>query len=266
MAEQPARAWALLRDISAYSALLYVFGFLAVRARLVALGVWTALPVLDANYLTEGGLFLVATTHYLLIRVGKWLLLAGALFWIPWRAARRFRQRLSEPMIGALRLAQPWLQLASLLGLFWLLTPLLEELLNVHDLLFTSKAPAPTLPYEALLFATGLLAGCWYWLRARPVLPRAFAYVAAALTLAAVFVYLPIGYALNLRCGSFPEAEVALKDEAQPRHAALVLLAGGRLVLYERTASGGSLQTLAEEQVKSIRTLGYLNPIKQGAP
>jgi len=63
-----------LKTLGGYVGILYVFGFLVVRARLAALGAWTGQPMLDAQYLVEGAVFVVLTLWVLLKPIGLWVL------------------------------------------------------------------------------------------------------------------------------------------------------------------------------------------------
>jgi hypothetical protein len=78
-AEAPAatRVALLARDVAGWAGVLYVFGFLSVRARLNALGVSTETELVNARYLREGAAFLVAVLEKVALGPGLVVVVAA---------------------------------------------------------------------------------------------------------------------------------------------------------------------------------------------
>src|SRR5581483_11308699 len=129
-----------LKDISSYAAtgafLLYLFGYLALRFHLTALGVVTELGVFDERYFFAGAQFLVFLAA--MIPALAMALPIVALIWVLWRRWPRAQ----KPAIGLLHrpalLCWTTIVLAVAAIRLWM-----GACLAVHDLPLSTERPSP---------------------------------------------------------------------------------------------------------------------------
>jgi hypothetical protein len=137
-----------LKGFSEYTAfgtfLVYVFGYLALRFHITALGIVTELGVLDERYLFAGAHVLVFLTALLPV-IAVVLLPAGALAWFVWRRM----PRLQKPVLAAMYSARLLLWSSVILGII-LIQWVMSASLAVHDLSLAEGRPEPPWLFDLL--------------------------------------------------------------------------------------------------------------------
>jgi len=123
---------AALKDFSTYTAmgtfLVYLFGYLALRFHITALGIVTELGAFDERYLFAGAHFLVFLAALVPV-VAMALLPAGALAWLVWRHMPRIRKAVETVMLNA-----PLLLWTSVILAVVLIQWRMNACLALHDL------------------------------------------------------------------------------------------------------------------------------------
>jgi hypothetical protein len=155
---------AVLKDFSTYTGIatfaVYLFGYLALRFHLTALGIVTELGPLDERYFFAGLHFLVFLAAGLPVLAILGLPLA-ALAWLVWRRIPRAQKLVAAVVQSAPLLLWTSAVLAVLAIRFWM-----SACLPLHDLPLAAKRPEPGWLFELLrshnpidlsLFFLGLL-------------------------------------------------------------------------------------------------------------
>jgi hypothetical protein len=256
-------ALTVIKQLGSYAAVLYAFGFLAVHARLNALGVWSRLPLLDEQYLTEGAIFLVATLRYVLFPFGLTLLILAALIliclrWVPAEKREKLRARVtaaSGPLqvvallviaffsvhFGAAELATSGLLLQH--GSAMDVTSMATENSGSRTLAFGSMA---VLTFSAIALAR------WMFLSAATAL--LFRAGAAAVALLST-VLLPFNFAVLLRTAEFPLATLSITAPAAEVQGALLFRGSDQVVFYDMA---GEIVSIPADRVREVRISRYV--------
>lgn len=249
----------LAKQIGSFTAVLYAFGFLAVHARLNALGVWSRMPLIDEQYLTEGALFLVSSLFSGFFPFGLIALLAVSVSWWGY-------QRLSEERIARLSRCAPraaTLQVLALIALAFSTLHFAAHELGTTGLLLPGRASTSNVTatgstraviYGALVTLTMLAVALVVWMHRKSELPGFFTGFAAALALLLV-VLLPLNYAVLLRTSEFPVMEIKMEQDESVR-GALLLRAADQIVVYDLQ---GGILTLPAEDVATLRIERYVD-------
>lgn len=231
-----------LKQLGAYTAVFYAFGFLAVRARLNALGVWSHVPIFDVTYLVEGALFFTTTVYAVLLPYGLTFLFLSVLVWGGFRV---FPSKLSI-LKALLQRGKGPLQIASLLLVAALVVTFATDALGVVGLLI-GEGPQPvpriagvsitdpvfrTNAYGAIVAISICAVLLFVWLRNSKRVPRLYL-VAAGAIVALTLLLLPLNFAVLLRVQEFPEAEISVNKE-NPQTVFLVQQAGDQLVVRSK--------------------------------
>lgn len=221
-----AGSWAALSALGSF--VLYVFGYLAVRFHLTALGIGTDLAVLDERYLFTGAKFLVylvSTIPILLLIAIVILVPVLLIFWIV-RTVRNSVRKRREEKEPSQEIPPPsrWQRVGSFLGdprfvavlalilsvaviqfvmrqcyyfsNLLLATYLPQTSLNLHRLLFDEDGSLRSLYFSALVAVTALTAALLYYARtktAEKAVPKFLLFLVAVLV-AVQFLLLPVNY------------------------------------------------------------------------
>jgi hypothetical protein len=251
----------LFKEISGCAAVLYGIGFMIVRARLNALGVWSSLPIVDSKYLSEGWLFVCDGVYSLL----RYVLVSGPLLALGllgrYIARRYFADRTifsiaTPPWLGVALQSTTVLVISFVLGYFGL------PGLHVAGLMLPDASlseSAGEIQYELVLFGTVLTAIAYIWLTRVPRAHAAFRHLLVAILVASIVVLLPVNYVLARRIRYFPVAEIQVDTDKE--EVLLVDESGSQLVVYERGER--AFHILPRDAVKRIRIIGgvtFSNP------
>jgi hypothetical protein len=234
----------VLKQLGSFTAVFYAFGFLAVRARLNALGVWSHVPIVDVSYLTEGALFFLTTAFAFILPYGLTIVFLSVLFWGVYRLLSLRKPELIERSKEYLGRALVPLQVSALLVTFCLIVTYATPALGIVDLLIENgQRTVPKIMWASLTdvhsltnvygaivsiaVASFLL---FVWVKRSNRVPK-FYMVAAGLAMVLMVLLLPLNYAVLLRVQDFPEAEISLKNERKSRTVVLLQQAGDQLAV-----------------------------------
>ena len=102
-----------LKVLAGASSVLYLFGFLVVHARLIALGAWASGPVVSSLYLVEGGRFVQNVLSIAMTKLLPVFFAIGGALWLIGRVAPRVKVAFLGLVRGYVNLIQ-WLCMACL--------------------------------------------------------------------------------------------------------------------------------------------------------
>lgn len=269
-------SWAAYTAVGSF--VLYVFGYLALRFHLTALGIGTDLAVLDERYLFAGARFLVylVATVPGIVLLGLLLL---AVLWLPYRLLpAAWRANLSQQPAAWASTNPGRVLLAGILFSLFLIQFVMKDCFELSNLLLRPSLPEMTLSAWLLredegriaLYFTGLIAAC-----AVPVAvliavqgPGLTRSIAAARHLLVVLfalqvLLLPVNYGYLVLDNTLPR--VATLDGTTPLPAGssawLVWEGKDSMTFLVRAQQAGqktrSLVTLARAEVKRVEILAY---------
>lgn len=251
------------------SFILYVFGYLAVRFHLTAIGIGTDLSVLDERYLFAGARFLV----YLVATVPSVLLLLLLPAIIVWSLSRlrpgaaaavRLLPERRPALIawGAVFIAVVTIQFvmrqAFLLGNLLLSPALPLEPTWLVGLLFTE----PWLPlyFGALVLMCAVSVGALLWLRdARPVGFIGGSRALLAFLAAVQILLLPINYGILIMDKVLPRVAAVADEPIAAGDAAWLVWEGkeGVTFLVRRADRSRALVTVPRDSIKRTEIVGF---------
>jgi hypothetical protein len=252
------------------SLLLYVAGFLVVRARMNRLGVWTGTPLLNDAYLYEGGIFLLGTLEKVLFPWGLLLAatLAGTQLVSSLRGARARPSERWQPGRRTLAIGVAVFQLALVIGATLAFrATLLDALRTGAELLSGMPAQVPdagaaSLGYEySVLLILTLAASVWFFSKERlqylqdrwgsvmTLHPLIRTYLAGLLGFG-LFV-LPLRYAATVQQYEVPVAKLVPEVGAggPEKRWFLLMHANQELVLFD----GESITNVSRKNIKEIQ-------------
>jgi hypothetical protein len=250
----------VLKQLGSYAAVLYAFGFLAVHARLNALGAWSSLSLIDEAYLREGALFLVSTLLNVIYPYVFGLVLAAALGLAALRLLSAERQgRLREKLPGSGTVQVSVLILMMFLGFRYgaaelgtsgvlLADGAAESLRSGLDVSPAIRSDV----YGGLSLLTIGAVVVARWMQLVPASARIFR-VSATLLAVLLAVLLPFNFAVLQRASEFPLATISLDGGSDPVRGALLFNGKDQIVI--RDLDGGIL-TLAGARVRELLQSG----------
>lgn len=275
-------AQAIIKELSAYTAIVYVLGFLAVRSRLAVLGVWSGLSVADARYLQEGGVFALYTLERLLFPWGFILFCVAALVALILRALKLPPSWFSKKLPSWLSLLLFSLSVVALTkaiqGQFGDTSRFLGVLVprasegSLNRELLSQLAATDVGRYDAEVLLAALAFVAWRWSAGFGALPAAPAWLQTycVLLLATVGLMLPIHYGIWVSSREYPLAKLTASENLKLTEPLFILLeTDGRLIVQEPAGKNRPprLVNLKRDDVSAIEVQRYTNVFaSQDAP
>jgi hypothetical protein len=259
------------------SFVLYVFGYLAIRFHLTALGVGTDLAVLDERYVFAGAKFLIYLVSSLLNVVLVGLILAGLGYLLSRLLPASVRSRLAAWWQQCL-LRQEGLALAGIIVSVLMIQLVMKQCFFFSNLLAAPRLPADPAWMARLLFNQEHLSLYFSGLVAGTVIPAAilsavrksppggasrlpFLKGLLAFLVAVQFLFLPVNYGMLIVDKTLPRVSslggTLPLTASQEAWLAWEGKEGVTFLVRKKDGTGRSLLTLPRSEVKKTEIIRY---------
>jgi len=250
---------------------LYVFGYLAIRFHLGALGVGTDMSIIDERYLFTGARFLTYVIAALMNLILV-ILLVMPLGWAVWR----FVSPINRANICAWFMRQRWFALSGILFSVFMIQCVMRQCFFLNNLLLAQEIPKhPAWLVNLLLhnkymdlYFSALVAGCLVSLIFLLMVHKANMSIASGILSKRFLIFLvivqalllPINYGILIVDKTLPNVATLGGNPLSPGESAWLVWEGANGVTFLVRHSGTkqrSLITLPRSEIKRIEILNY---------